>query len=157
MELKLRPVRPEDYGGISRLEGQLLAAHRAHRPDFFEETDEAYPMDEFQSLLEDKKAFGVVAVAGEKITGFCAVKLKEVKTAAYLTPHSYAFINDICVDETCQRQGIGKQLFEYAVKEAKKRGMSCVRLNVWEFNQGAIGFYHALGMEDQYRQMELAF
>ena len=29
-----------------------------------------------------------------------------------LTPHSYAFINDICVDETCQRQGIGKQLFD---------------------------------------------
>lgn len=157
MEIKLRPVRAEDYDVISQLEQQLLNVHRAHRPDIFEETDQAYPMDEFQPLLENKAGFGAVAVAGEKVVGFCAVELKEVRAATYLTAHRYAFINDICVDESCQRQGIGKHLFEYAVNEAKARGVSYVRLNVWDFNQGAIAFYHALGMEDQYRQMELAF
>lgn len=44
-----------------------------------------------------------------------------------------------------QGRGLGRRLIEYAVREARMRGVPFVWLGVWEHNTGAIGFYERLG------------
>jgi GNAT superfamily N-acetyltransferase len=42
-------------------------------------------------------------------------------------------------------KGVGKQLMQAAVREARQRGCDCIWLGVWERNQRAIDFYKKCG------------
>ena len=44
--------------------------------------------------------------------------------------------------------GIGKELMQAAISEARQRGCDCVWLGVWEQNQSAINFYKKWGFQE---------
>ena len=56
------------------------------------------------------------------------------------------YIDDLCVDENCRGQHIGKQLYEYVIAYAKKHDFYHVTLNVWCLNESAMKFYESCGM-----------
>ena len=53
------------------------------------------------------------------------------------------------VAEKFRRRGIAKELFAAAEKTAKEKGAVRLDLMVWNFNEDAIGFYKAMGMDVQ--------
>lgn len=66
-------------------------------------------------------------------------------------PRSY-LLNNIAVDPTWRRKGVGVRLVEAVLTEAKQRGFRSVTLHVWADNERAIAFYRALG----FRSVRLA-
>jgi ribosomal protein S18 acetylase RimI-like enzyme len=52
------------------------------------------------------------------------------------------------VDEQTRRTGAGRALMEYIYQDAKNRSYPRVELDVWDFNESAHRFYHAIGMHD---------
>ena len=48
---------------------------------------------------------------------------------------------------SARRMGVGKALMERVNQWAKERELESVQLTVWDFNQGAIEFYKALGYD----------
>jgi ribosomal protein S18 acetylase RimI-like enzyme len=64
-------------------------------------------------------------------------------------------IEDLCVDEKYRGKGIGKKLFEEAIKHGKENGVKFIELSVWEFNQNAKIFYEHAGMKVKTNRMEL--
>ena len=64
------------------------------------------------------------------------------------------YIDDICVLKSCQRNGIGRGLFERCKKKAQEAKCKMIDLGVWEFNRDAIAFYKNCGMTDRIRRME---
>ena len=59
------------------------------------------------------------------------------------------------MDETCRGSGIGKALYRHAATYAKAEKMDALTLNVWAFNQNALEFYKAMGMQVRNMTMEL--
>ena len=64
------------------------------------------------------------------------------------------YIDDLCVDEACRGQHIGRSLYEFVLAFAKKQGCYNVTLNVWECNTGAKRFYEKCGLVPQKTGME---
>ena len=64
------------------------------------------------------------------------------------------WIEEICVDEKCRKNGIGKMLMLEAENVAEKLNCKRIELNCWEFNETALKFYEEIGMETKRRIME---
>ena len=73
---------------------------------------------------------------GQKIVGNVAVYLNS-KEKGYIT--SFAILSQY------QKMGLGKRLFSEVRKEAEKRGIKCIDLEVYEDNEKAIKFYQKQG------------
>jgi len=79
---------------------------------------------------------------------------KEVRDNGVLSDRKVLYIDDLCVDENCRGQGIGKALYDYALALARETGCFNVELNVWAFNGSAVRFYEKCGMRPQRIIME---
>ena len=79
---------------------------------------------------------------------------QEVRDDPVLRDRKSLYIDDLCVDEACRRQGIAKALWDYTLDYAKKEGFDAVTLNVWAGNS-AEAFYRQMGMRTQKTVMEL--
>ncbi|SCY04391.1 Acetyltransferase (GNAT) domain-containing protein [Lachnospiraceae bacterium XBB2008] len=67
--------------------------------------------------------------------------------AFYANDHvtNMAYITSICVRESFQGIGVGSKLLETALNEAKRQGMSTMKLEVLKSNEKAIRFYISKG------------
>lgn len=77
-----------------------------------------------------------------------------------LQDHIFAFQNEedraiIVAERDGVIRGIGRALFMFMQEDAKARGFTRIELNMWEFNEGALAFYEALGFTTYRRYMEL--
>jgi len=64
-------------------------------------------------------------------------------------------IDEFCVDEAFRRQGIASAMIEFIRRFAKEKGFHRIELNMWEFNEGALAFYEAVGFRTYRRYMEM--
>ena len=79
--------------------------------------------------------------------------IRQTPEFPFLVPRRYAFIDTIVVTETARGSGVGKTLMRRAHQWAVDKKLNQIRLNVWEFNEGAIRFYEKLGYISRTRQM----
>ena len=56
------------------------------------------------------------------------------------------YIEDIVVTERLRRNGIGKQLFDFMRREARKENAKQIRFHVLDWNEPAINFYKKNGV-----------
>lgn len=55
------------------------------------------------------------------------------------------FLEDIFVLEDVRKKGLGKELFKFCLKEAKKKGCCRMEWTVLTWNENAIDFYEQMG------------
>ncbi|MGT2930563.1 GNAT family N-acetyltransferase [Streptococcus dentasini] len=97
-----------------------------------------------EELACSESSYTFAEVDGQK-AGFLKTNTGSAQTETELDD---AFeIQRIYVLQKFQGLGIGKMLFEFALKEAKKSGASWVWLGVWEKNFKAQRFYAKYGFE----------
>lgn len=75
----------------------------------------------------------------QSMLGFIAFYANDVKTKR-------AFVSSIAIDSEFRRQGIGKRLFEGAMKVASDKGMDEICLEVAPENLSAYDFYRTMGL-----------
>ena len=110
---------------------------------------------ELKSLLkEDNKPVFVYEEEGV-ILGHAFCVIQTVMNDRLLEDRKTLYIDDICVDETVHKKGIGSALFAYIREYAYHIGCYNITLNVWTCNPGALRFYEKLGMVPQKIGMEL--
>lgn len=92
----------------------------------------------------------------DRVNGYVMCVLEE-KDDPFFTqrPYRTLYVDDLCVDKTAQRGGIGKALMARAAEEARALGCYNLDLNVWACNENAIRFYEAIGMQKQRQYMEI--
>ncbi|WP_345269992.1 GNAT family N-acetyltransferase [Nibrella viscosa] len=56
-------------------------------------------------------------------------------------------IQRIYLRQACLGQGLGRQLMNYCLEQARVEGYKAVWLGVWERNQRALAFYRKIGFE----------
>ena len=154
--MTIRRAEKQDTGRIIALLRQVLEVHAKIRPDIFVSGTAKYSEAELEEMIrDDRKPIYVALDESGKAIGYVFCQIREQPLSGYMVPFRYFFIDDLCVDEKTRGHGVGKALFEYAVREARRLGCYEVTLNVWAGNGNAERFYEKLGMKTKERQMEL--
>ena len=145
----IQQATQQDIPQLSKLLQYICDLHSKIRPDLFAAGKSKYNEQQLLELLqassrpifvsrtEDGLAVGYI---------FCAVTLWQGEG---FVPQKSLYIDDLCVDQQYQHQGIGKALFNYARNYAKEIQCHNITLNVWQGNDSAIKFYQDLGLSVQ--------
>ena len=72
-----------------------------------------------------------------------------------MNDNDFLEVEEFGVKDTFRRQGIATKLMEFIKEYAREKGFTKLELNMWEFNQGALDFYEAVGFKTYRRYMEM--
>ncbi len=152
--MTIRFATEKDVPRLGDLLCQVDLVHHRGRPDIFK-VGRKYSDEELTALLgEDTRPILVAVDDADTVQGYCFCILQQHVDDGVLTDIKTLYIDDLCVDETCRGQGLGKALYAAAVALARQRGCYNVTLNVWSCNQSALRFYESLGLTPQKIGME---
>ncbi len=151
----IRFALEKDIPEIEDLLAQVDMVHHKGRPDIFK-IGKKYSGEELKLLLKDESR-PILVFTDEKdmVKGYCFCILQQHIDNSVLTDIKTLYIDDLCVDENCRGQHIGKALYEAAVSLAKEQGCYNLTLNVWSCNSSAMEFYKAMGLTPQKVGMEM--
>ena len=140
--------------GILNLLRQVGKVHHGLRPDLFRESAQKYGASQVLSMLSDRSKPIFVAVEDDRVLGYCFCQVKDFSLDPVMASRKELYIDDLCVDETCRGQGIGKTLFEEVCRYGQERKCGSLALNVWACNEAAVKFYEKMGLKVQEIGME---
>lgn len=153
--MNIRRATENDIKGVGRLLFQVQELHHTGRPDLFRAGAKKYTDAELASLFQEEKTPVFVAADEEgHILGYAFCILLQQTDSHILTNIRTLYIDDLCVDEACRGQHIGKALYQHVLSYAKEKGCYNVTLNVWACNESAIKFYEKCGLVPQKIGME---
>lgn len=153
--MTIRRAGKQDMEGIDRLLSQVLTVHHNGRPDLFKADVRKYTDEELYKILQDDGRPVFVAVDETLgVLGYAFCIFKQYPDDNILTDIKTLYIDDLCVEEACRGQHVGRQLYEYVLAFAREQGCYNVTLNVWECNPGAKKFYEKCGLVPQKTGME---
>ena len=150
----IRFAQAQDVAGILALLRQVGRVHHEGRPDIFRPGAQKYGASQVLSLMDKPGTAIFIAVENDAVLGYCFCMLKTHEKDPVIADYKELYIDDICVDEACRGQRIGKALYEAACRYARESHCYNVTLNVWSFNEGALRFYESCGMKPQRIFME---
>ena len=153
--MQVRRAEEKDIERVLELLVQVDMVHHEGRPDLFKGPATKYNAKELAVIFENEKTpvFVCVNDRGE-IMGHAFCMHKQVVGDSVLTDVKTLYIDDICVDEACRGEGVGKALYEHVLAYARQHGFYNVTLNVWSCNPGAMKFYERMGLKPQKIGME---
>ena len=151
----IRRAKEKDIEKIGELLMQVCLVHHNGRPDIFKE-GRKYSEKELLNMLSDgSRPILVSTDENDEVMGYCFCIFQQHKDNSVLTDIKTLYIDDLCVDENLRRGGVGRELYEAALKLAKESGCYNLTLNVWSCNPSAMRFYEAMGLLPQKVGMEL--
>ena len=140
--------------GMLRLLGQVGQVHHDIRPDIFRSGAIKYTETQLRALLQDGDKPIFIGEAEGEVVGYCFCQVREYAGSTVLTDRKELYIDDLCVDESCRGQHVGKCLYEYAQSYAREIGCRFLTLNVWCGNESAMRFYEHAGLTPRNIMME---
>lgn len=153
-QVTIRRAVKEDEGEWARLKQQIHTIHVQKDSTRFASMDDAEIHKQFAQLLQEEAAQIWGAFIQGRMAGYMVIQEKASQPPYHL-PYRFLLIDEICVDETCRRHGIGRALIEHAREIAASQNMKEVVLTVWNFNKEAVAFYQAIGMRTELLRMSL--
>ncbi|MDE6584862.1 MAG: GNAT family N-acetyltransferase [Anaeroplasmataceae bacterium] len=145
--MRIRDLKLEDFDEVNTLFMQLHNLFVEQRPDLYRKIEKPTTSKawDFEASLFDTSKIMLGAEMDGKIVGFGIIQIRQTESKLQ-TPRIFAYFENIAVDEQYRRKGIGTALYQAGVNRAKALGATSMELKVWNFNAGAISFYHSLGM-----------
>ena len=153
--MEIRFAEAKDVTGILQLLRQVGQVHHKGRPDIFRSGAQKYGASQVLSMLNKPQTPIFVAVENNAVMGYCFCQVKAYENDPVIADHTELYIDDLCVEESCRGQGLGKQIFQEVCRYAKMRKIHNITLNVWCCNESAMAFYEKLGMKPQKIGMEM--
>ena len=151
----IRHAEEKDLPRLSALLLQVLTVHHDIGPDLFKPNCTKYNERELAALIENPlRPVFVYEDENGVVQGYAFCVIEQHPGNNILTDIKTLYLDDLCVDENCRGQGVGRKLYEYVKTYAKEQGCHNLTLNVWEGNDDAISFYRNLGLKPYKYGME---
>ena len=147
--MNIRLLTANDLSSVNRLILQLAGATGF---DFSIRPDQVEMIFERMTQHPDLYLNLVAEQAGD-VVGLVSV----VCYKTWFHPGGTALINELIVDEPARNQGIGKQLIDAAIEEARIRGMDEIEVGTEGDNLGAQRFYQRCGFDHSYVLLGMEF
>lgn len=154
--MNIRMAEEHDMSKMTDLLMQVCLVHHKGRPDLFKYGARKYTDEQLIALIHNESTPILVAVdEGDQVVGYAFCKFIQHVGDNILTDVKTLYIDDLCVDEACRGQHIGKVLYEAVLDFARNHNCYNVTLNVWSCNPGAQKFYESCGLKPQKVRMEV--
>ncbi|MGM0896501.1 MAG: N-acetyltransferase family protein [Bacillota bacterium] len=155
MEYTMREAEITDYEKLQDIHKEVHDFHVDGRPDIYKEADRTLDKQYFTQLIESDEGAIYLIENDNEIIGFTILRINESPNRTTIMKRKYLFMEDLGVKEQYRSYGLGRKLFQRAMKFAKENDAATLELGVWEFNEEAIHFYKSMGMNNQARKMEI--
>lgn len=150
----VRYATREELERVNELRKIVNEVHCNGRPDIFK-SGFCKELREFvYTLWEGNNSDVIVVLRDNEICGYACVDYVDRPESPYNLARRFYHINEFGVDEKYRRQGVATELFDFIKKEATSKNFDKVELDMWEFNDGALKFYEAVGFITYRRFME---
>ncbi|MEE0933716.1 GNAT family N-acetyltransferase [Clostridium sp. D43t1_170807_H7] len=150
----VRYATREELERVNELRKIVNEVHCNGRPDIFK-AGFCKELREFvYTLWEGNNSDVIVVLRDNEICGYACVDYVDRPESPYNLARRFYHINEFGVDEKYRRQGVATELFDFIKKEATSKNFDKVELDMWEFNDGALKFYEAVGFITYRRFME---
>lgn len=137
------------------LQKEIADLHHEGRPDLFRTEARYYKEEDFSAKLNHPDHRIFIAEADGIVAGYVFAFIRRIRNHPTYVDRNCFYIDDICVAEQYRRHGIAAALFEECRRQATEDGCANMELGVFDFNENAIEFYRAMGMEPMIQRMEL--
>lgn len=138
----LQLARPEDRAEVNRLAQQVHSLNVQWRPDIYEQTEELWPQNRFESAVSQRQLF--CAKIDEAVTGYVLIKIRHYDMPGHVK-RKVLILDEICVDEVHRNQGIGTSMMIDVRAIANAFGCTDLQLGVYPQNNEALAFYQKCG------------
>jgi len=150
----VRFAEEKDLDRINELRKQVNDIHVEGRPDMFKAGFGSEIRDYAKVIMSEENSDIIVAERNGVICGMVCVDYVNKAETPFSRARNFYHVQEIAVDTNYRRQGVAKELLEFMTADAKKRNLSRIELDVWEFNESAIEFYRAVGFRPMRIWME---
>ena len=120
--MAIRRASQNDIPALSELLRQVCNVHHQGRPDLFKQDGTKYTPEQLVELIQDDSRPIFVADTENGVKGYAFCMFKQQLSDTCVTDIKTLYIDDICVDENCRGQHIGRQLYEYVLQFAREKG-----------------------------------
>ena len=138
LELACEADRP----AVNAMAKQVHAMHVAWRPDIYEMVEELYSEERFRQAGEEKQLY--VAKLSGTVVGYTLLLVRDVAHPGTVKRRVMR-IDEICVEESCRGQGIGREMMTDIRALARAFGCRDLQLGVYPQNDAAVAFYQKCG------------
>ena len=152
--MTVRRAEEKDIPVLKTLLMEVLNIHAQGRPDIFVPNTTKYTDEELVKMISDPRTPIFVYDEDGTVLGYAFCIYKERAHCNNMTDIRTLFIDDLCVDAAARGKHVGESLYHYVKDYARANGFYHVTLNVWSFNEKAIGFYEAMGLKPMEYVME---
>lgn len=154
--MEIRRACNADIPDVDRLLFQVNQLHHEGRPDLFKSGGRKYTDEQLKAIFaDDSRPVFVAANEQGHVLGYAFCMFQQHVGDNILTDVKSLYIDDLCVDEQCRGQHIGRALYNHVVAFARASGCYNVTLNVWSCNTSAQAFYEKCGLKPQKTGMEI--
>jgi len=140
--IKIRKAGPEDLATLRLFEQDLIRTERPFDPTLKKDPINYYDLEK---MMGDPDVELVVAEEEGKIIGSGYALIKKAKH--YLDHENYAYLGFMYVLPGLRGQGVNALIIDRLMKFARAKGLSEIRLEVYEENESAIKAYEKSGFE----------
>ncbi|MBW2410321.1 MAG: GNAT family N-acetyltransferase [Deltaproteobacteria bacterium] len=144
--MKLRPATKEDYDILFELFCEIQTLHYETRPDIFRpaKKDQLF-FDYFDRVIESGNHHLMMGFDDDKAFGYIYYVINHLPQNIYRPEKRVIYINHILVTKGYQGRGLGRALINHVRDIARKETIKEIGLDVWAFNEKAIGFFKKQG------------
>ncbi len=155
LDARIRRAEEKDTDRVLDLLSQVLWVHHNGRPDIFKANATKYSRRELAEMFrDDLNPIFVWADENDVAQGYIFCQTEQHTGHAVLTDIRTLYVDDLCVEEKMRGRGIGRALYEFAVRYARENGYYNLTLRVWNLNEPAMRFYKSLGLRTQNEHLE---
>lgn len=144
--ITIQPVAANDAERLLQLSRQTFFdafAHQNHAADMEAFAATSFTLPSFQEQLANPDSHFFYAMAGDQPAGYLKLNYNTAQTE--FREADALEVERIYVLSAYQGRQIGKQLINFAIRQATEQQLRYLWLGVWEHNQGAIRFYQNQG------------
>lgn len=145
-------AKPEEFDAVNALARQVNDLHAQWRPDIYVRHSHPISPELYRELLEQRQLY--VLREQQAVVAYATVRYTTVGSPGII-PRKILVLDQLCVDEACRHQGLGRKMFGALKELAREQGCTDLQLACDLNNKAAIDFYEGLGMEVKCLQYRL--
>lgn len=151
-EIRIEPCRDAEL--LATMNREIQEVHAAWYPREFKPWNQEASTTFFNVMLQDPNTFAWVAMRDEMALAYVIALVQNREENAFRYAHKSLHIDQLSVNASFQRQGIGGQLLQHVIQWAAEQKINRITIDHWAQNLAAATLYTQAGFANYMYRME---
>jgi GNAT superfamily N-acetyltransferase len=145
--IRIQQASLADADVLARLNQHVHRLHTDNASRFFRQPSLEEVASFFKESLARERTRALIAYADDVPVGYVVLIFVERLANPFSPPRRWLYVDQISVEPEWERHGVGTQLLESAVQQARTAGMDELEIDTWSFNTKAKAFFKGFGFQ----------